>query len=58
MARGYWHPTIKVYLSCTQEWVPEKTVKALNIEEDIQGRDRLTFECPKCRKQHDSLRVG
>jgi len=29
-------------------WIDEDDTKSLNIEEDIQGADVLTFECPKC----------
>jgi transcription elongation factor Elf1 len=32
-------------------------VETLNIEEDSQGRDRVTFECPVCDKQRLSLVV-
>ncbi len=38
--------------------VDEKKVKVLNIEEDFQGRDVLTFECPKCGETRKSLRFG
>lgn len=51
--------TIYVMLECREfERIPEKEVKFENIEEDIQGRDVLTFTCPFCKKIHKSLRVG
>lgn len=37
------------------EWVDVEDVKFLNIEEDVQGRDVMTFECPKCGESHKSL---
>jgi predicted RNA-binding Zn-ribbon protein involved in translation (DUF1610 family) len=51
-------PEIRVYLTCSQDWVPESTVTFENIEEDIQGRDVLTFRCPQCGESHRSLRRG
>jgi hypothetical protein len=33
-------------------------VKFINIEEDIQGADILTFECPHCKTQQKSKRFG
>lgn len=47
-----------VILSCNQERVSEDRVKAVDIEEDIQGRDVLTFVCPECGQEHKSLRFG
>ncbi len=52
------YKSIKVYAACKQDWIDESEVKVLDIAEDIQGRDQLTFECPLCGKQHTSLRVG
>ena len=37
------------------EWVDVEDVKFLNIEEDVQGRDVMTFECPNCGESHKSL---
>jgi len=51
-------PKIVVILTCTGEKIPETDVEFLNIEEDIQGRDVLTFTCPKCKKTHKSYRLG
>lgn len=38
------------------ERLDEKLVKFINIEEDMQGCDVLTFECPKCKKVQNSKR--
>lgn len=53
-----YEPPVVVVLSCTQDRVPETTVTAENIEEDILGRDILTFRCPKCGESHRSFRLG
>lgn len=37
------------------EWLDVEDVKFLNIEEDVQGRDVMTFECPICGESHKSL---
>ena len=47
-----------VILSCTKEFIDESNVEFINIQEDIQGKDILTFKCPKCNKQHESLRFN
>jgi DNA-directed RNA polymerase subunit M/transcription elongation factor TFIIS len=47
-----------VTLSCNKDRVSEDAVKFINIEEDMQGRDVLTFECPICKQEHCSLRLG
>jgi hypothetical protein len=49
---------IRVTIECRRELVDESTVTILNVEEDIIGRDVLTFRCPSCGKQHKSLRFG
>jgi len=33
-------------------------VEFLNIEEDFEGRDVMTFKCPVCGKDRKSLVVG
>ena len=50
----------KIYVRCKKcdEWIDESTVKTLDIEEDFQGRDILTFECPECGTKSRSLRRG
>lgn len=49
---------ISVHCSTCPRWINEKEVKFLNIEEDIQGHDVLTFECPKCGTKQKSKRFG
>ena len=34
----------------------ENKVEFLGISEDIMGRDRLIFVCPKCKKEQESYR--
>lgn len=36
----------------------EPGVEILNIEEDIQGADVVTFRCPICHGEHKSRRYG
>jgi hypothetical protein len=54
--------TIKkiIYVRCSncKENFDENKVEFLNIEEDMQGRDILTFGCPKCKETQKSLRRG
>lgn len=49
---------ILVILDCNGDRVPESQVEFLGIEEDIQGRDILSFVCPVCQEPHKSLRLG
>ena len=49
---------VEVLLECNDEYVPEDQVEFLNIEEDFEGRDVLTFKCPVCGERHQSHRFG
>jgi uncharacterized Zn finger protein (UPF0148 family) len=49
---------IRVHCGKCKKWIPEKETKFLNIEEDIQGADVLTFECPECKTTQRSRRYG
>ncbi len=49
---------IRVYCKKCKKWIDESTAEHLNIEEDIQGRDLLTFKCPECATEQKSFRVG
>jgi hypothetical protein len=49
---------IKVHCSTCDEWVDEKEVEFLNIEEDIEGKDLLTFVCHICKTKNKSHRVA
>jgi hypothetical protein len=58
-ATDYFERTVCVMLECeNNELIAESNVKFVNIEEDIQGRDMLTFECPCCGDEHTSVRVS
>ena len=49
---------IKVYCTNCKEWYNEKEVKFLDIAEDIQGADVMTFECHVCGTKQKSRRYG
>lgn len=54
----FYEKRIYVNLSCCGEKVDEREVEFENIEEDMQGRDILTFKCPICGETHTSFRFG
>jgi hypothetical protein len=56
--RRHYERIIYVNLSCNKERVDEREVEFVDICEDFEGRDRLTFVCPECKKHHTSLRFG
>jgi len=39
-------------------WIDEKKTEFVNIEEDFQGADILTFICPTCKEKQKSRRYG
>ena len=51
---------VKIEVKCKKcdEWVDERKVETLDIEEDFCGRDVLTFKCNTCHTKQKSLRVG
>lgn len=49
-----YEPKPKVHCSNCPSWVNVSDVKFLNIEEDIQRVDVMTFECPKCKSTQKS----
>mgnify|MGYP003132491330 CR=1 FL=1 len=51
------HKPIKVSCNDCKRSTDESTVEFVNIEEDIQGRDVLTFVCPYCNTTQKSYRV-
>ena len=53
-----WERPIYVTLSCNGDRVDEKNVEFVDISEDFEGRDRLTFVCPDCGENHTSFRLG
>lgn len=53
-----YQPEVYVILSCTGDKISEQDVEFENIEEDMQGRDVLTYKCPECGQSHKSIRLG
>jgi hypothetical protein len=49
---------IKVWCSKCKEWVDEEKTVFINIEEGGMGEDILTFECPICKTEQKSKRIG
>jgi len=49
-------PKVTVVLNCDWSIVDERIVEVLDICEDENGNDVLTFKCPQCGFQHQSLR--
>jgi hypothetical protein len=49
-----YEPKAKVLCSSCG-WIEENKTEFLNIEEDMQGRDVITFRCPGCEQIHKSL---
>ena len=49
------HSPAVVRLICSGDFESVDNVHFLNIEEDIQGRDVMTFKCPMCDETHRSL---
>jgi hypothetical protein len=43
-----------VRLSCDGEWVPVSSTTFIGIQEDMVGRDVLTYLCPECNTEHSS----
>jgi hypothetical protein len=53
------HGRRPVYVRCFKCGdLDERDVEFLNIEEDIQGKDVMTFKCPECKKQRKSHRFA
>lgn len=49
------HVPAIVKLPCSGDFESVDNVEFLNIEEDFQGRDVMTFGCPMCGNHHKSL---
>ena len=58
MAFKHYKRNIYVIASCTNERVNEEEIEFVDIHEDFEGRDRVTFKCPICEQKHTSLRFG
>ena len=48
----------KVYCSKCKEWVVSKDIEFLDIEEDVSGRDNVTFICNECKTENKSLVIS
>ena len=51
-------PPVRVYCKGCREWMNEDHTEFINIEEDFQGFDKLTFRCPQCGEISKSFRKG
>ena len=49
---------IAVILECSGELMDEQLVTFVDIEEDFEGCDVMTFTCPHCHQDHKSRRYG
>jgi RNase P subunit RPR2 len=58
MARKQLERKIQVFCKHCQMWVNEENTKFVNIEEDMQGADILTFVCSDCGQTSKSRRYG
>ena len=48
-----------IRVHCSQcGWVKEKDTECVDIEEDMQGADILTFVCPHCKEIRKSRRYS
>lgn len=58
MAKWQYEPKVKVTCPTCKNMFNEDAVEFINIEEDIQGRDLLTFKCPVCNEPKKAYRLG
>lgn len=58
MPDEYTERKVTVYCNTCKEWINEETTGFLDIAEDIQGRDLMSFRCPKCKEVSTSYRRG
>jgi len=58
MGKYQFEPKVKVICPTCKNLFNEDDVAFVNIEEDIQGRDVLTFECPICKEPKKAYRLG
>ena len=47
---------VYIEIPCANKRVIKTEVEVLNIEEDAEGRDLLTFRCPECGEEHKAFR--
>jgi len=48
-------PTYFVMQDCTGEQVNVDKTTFVDVEEDIYGRDVMTYTCPECGEDHKAL---
>jgi len=56
--RHFYEKEIKVFCRKCREWINEREVEFVDIQEGIEGEDQMTFRCPKCKTKSTSTRVG
>ena len=49
---------IQVFCTGCDLWMDEREVEFVNIEEGMLGEDILTFNCPYCKEEQRSKRLG
>lgn len=54
----YEEKVINVHCKKCHRFIDEKLTTFVDIEEDIQGADVMTFICPYCRIEQKSRRFG
>jgi len=54
----YEEPSVNVFCGDCDERFDEDKVEFTGICEDDQGRDRMSFICPRCGKDQTSFRYG
>ena len=52
------HVVIRCYCSKCREWIDESTIEFVDISEDFEGVDILTFICPTCKTEQSSRRIS
>jgi RNase P subunit RPR2 len=57
IGRDY-RPEIRVWCKECKEWIEESKTTFVDISEDIQGKDLLTFKCPTCHTEQQSHRIA
>ena len=56
MPRYQFKKIIRVYCDGCKEWMDEDDTEFVDISEGVQGEDRLTFTCKKCKMESTSSR--
>ena len=53
-----YHKIIRVYARCIMAYIDEVDVEFVDVQEDFEGKDVLTYICPHCLEEHQSKRFG